>query len=121
MESFQQQLEDILNDYSTQTMKNVDECCMDVSRDCAEKLHQTSPKKTGKYAKGWAVKEVKGGKLTTSTWVTHNKHYQLTHLLEKGHVKRGGNGRVPASPHIKPVEEWAQNELPKEIKNKLGG
>ena len=120
MESFQQQLEDILNDYATEVRETVDNCCMETAKDCGNKLKQTSPKKTGKYAKGWAVKEVKQG-IGASTWVVHNKtSYQLTHLLEKGHAKRNG-GRVRAIPHIKPVEKWAQDELPKDIMHKLGG
>lgn len=120
MEKLQQQLEEILNDYATEVRETVDNCCMETARECGNKLKQTSPKKSGKYAKGWAVKEVKHG-IGASTWVVHNKtSYQLTHLLEKGHAKRNG-GRVRAIPHIKPVETWAQNELPKEIMNKLGG
>ena len=61
----------------------------------------SNTKKTGRYNKGWRAKKV-GNKI-----VVHNKtDYQLTHLLEHGHVKRGG-GRVPAKVHIRPAEQRA--------------
>ena len=121
MESLQEQLEKLLDTYATQVRNDVNECCMETAKECGLKLRQTSPKHKGKYAKGWAVKEVATGGFEQSTWVVYNKtSYQLTHLLEKGHAKRNG-GRVRAIPHIKPVETWAQQELPKELKDKLGG
>jgi hypothetical protein len=42
----------------------------------------------------------------------------LTHLLENGHVirnKKGDYGRTSGKKHIKPVEEWAVDELPRRI------
>lgn len=120
MKDISDQMEDILEDYSTEVRKTVDDCCLDVAKQSGQRLRETSPKKSGKYAKGWAIKEQKTSGFGQSTWVVYNKRYQLTHLLEKGHAKRNG-GRVRAIPHIKPVEEWAQNELPKELKDKLGG
>ncbi|PEA23091.1 hypothetical protein CON40_01475 [Bacillus cereus] len=71
------------------------------------KLKQGSPKKTGAYRKGWRKK--KEGKGV----VIHNTQGQLTHLLENGHAKVGG--RVPAQVHIRPVEEYVIDELPRRI------
>ena len=51
------------------------------AKESVQKLRNTSPKKTGGYARGWAVKRerARGG---LSDFVVHNsKHYQLTHLL----------------------------------------
>lgn len=46
--------------------------------------------------------------------------YQLTHLLEHGHAKRGG-GRVPAKPHIAAAEQAGIEQLEKEIQKALEG
>ena len=55
--------------------------------------------------------------------IVHNRtDYQLTHLLENGHVirnKKGEYGRTRPIKHIAPVAEWAENELPNEIERGL--
>ncbi|MGG1791712.1 HK97 gp10 family phage protein [Bacillus mycoides] len=76
------------------------------------KLKQSGPKKTGDYRKGWRKK--KDGKSV----VIHNTKGQLTHLLENGHATVGG-GRVPAQVHIRPVEEYVIDELPRRIERTI--
>ncbi|UYO18748.1 HK97 gp10 family phage protein [Bacillus sp. 41-22] len=84
----------------------------DVADIAVGKLKQNSPKKTGGYRKGWRKK--KDGK----SIVIHNTKGQLTHLLENGHAKAGG-GRVPEKVHIRPVEEYVINELPRRIERAI--
>ena len=105
-----QVLDEINKDVETSTRKNIDR----TAKESVQKLRNTSPKKTGSYAKGWGTK--KQGDMDV---VVHNRtDYQLTHLLENGHVirnKKGTYGRTHGIKHIAPVEEWAADELPRRI------
>ena len=84
--------------YTESVKKEVEVIKEDVTKEAVSLLKQKSPRDSGDYAKNWAKKKV--GK----NIVIYNRKYQITHLLEFGHVKRGG-GRVAAKVHIRPVEE----------------
>ena len=72
---------------------------------------------TGKYKKSWAVKTTKENANAMEVTV-HSKRYQLTHLLEFGHAKRGG-GRTRAFPHIAPAEQAGIEQLTRDIERDL--
>lgn len=121
-QTVEQQMNRILTDYSKDVIRETDEAFDSIAKESVQKLKSSSPKRKGKYARGWTKTTEKGGGLKTNTVVVHNKVYQLTHLLENGHIIRnakGTYGRVAGIKHIAPVEEWAAEELPNMIKRKL--
>lgn len=81
-------------------------------------IKANAPKKTGAYSKSWAVKTTKETSNALELTVHSKNKYQLAHLLEYGHAKRGG-GRTQAQPHIAPAEEKAVQELEEDIRRAL--
>lgn len=88
--------------------------------DVKKDISANAPVRTGKYKKSWAVKKVSETSESIEVVVHSKNRYQIAHLLENGHAKRGG-GRVRAIPHIKPAEAKGEKELVDKIKRKLGG
>ena len=77
-----------------------------------------APVKSGKYKKSWTVKTTKENSNSLEVTVHSRNRYQLAHLLEFGHAKRGG-GRTRAFPHIAPAEAKAAELLEKEVERAL--
>lgn len=69
-----------------------------------KEISSNAPKRTGKYAKSWTAKKTKENSHSLEMTVHSKNRYQLAHLLEKGHAKRG-SGRVAGKLHIAPAEE----------------
>ena len=114
-ESITAQMKEILDAFNGKVNDALEKAADTVADESVSKLQNTSPRRSGAYASGWAVK-----KESAKEVIVHNSdHYQLTHLLENGHVirnKKGTYGRAPAHKHIKPVETWANNEFQRRIK-----
>lgn len=107
-----------LNEYAglcTDTMKAaVNETGKEVKKD----IQAGAPVRTGKYKKSWTTKKVAENS-NSITVVVHSKdRYQIAHLLEHGHAKRGG-GRVNGTPHIAPAEEKGVESLKEKIERGL--
>lgn len=113
-ESVSAQMKELLDEIDKDVQESTKRNIGTVSKEAVQKLKNTSPRATGSYAKGWGVK--REGDMDV---VVHNRtDYQLTHLLENGHVirnKKGTYGRTSGIKHIAPVEEWAVDELPRRI------
>ena len=100
-----------LETYSAEITKNINENVKEVADTTAETLKKGGAYKerTGKYTPDWSVTARKAVSTTQGEqYSVHNrKHYQLTHLLEKGHVTRNGS-RTRAFEHILPAEQAAE-------------
>lgn len=79
-----------------------------------------APVDTGKYKKSWSVKNVWEDSESIELVVHSRNRYQIAHLLEHGHAKRGG-GRVAAKPHIASAEQRGNEKLVQTIEQKLKG
>lgn len=79
-----------------------------------------APVDTGKYKKSWSVKNVHEDSESIDLVVHSRNRYQIAHLLEHGHAKRGG-GRVAAKPHIAAAEQRGNEKLVTTIEQKLKG
>ncbi|EAG3249422.1 HK97 gp10 family phage protein [Listeria monocytogenes] len=89
-----------LKAYTKDVEKELEAVQKKVVSDGVRKIKQKSPVRKGTYASGWKMKKVVNG------YVIYNaKRPGLTHLLENGHAKRGGGGRVKGIKHIEPVEQ----------------
>ena len=83
-----------------------------------DEIKANAPKKTGQYAASWTAKTTLESSHALQITVHSPKKYQLAHLLENGHAKRGG-GRVNGTPHIAPAEEAGIRQLEADIERAL--
>lgn len=113
---FSGKLKEILTDYSDEVKRKAENILPIVAKEVVAELKETSPKDTGKYAKGWRA-TIETGRLG-NTLVIHNRSYYLTHLLENGYVHRNGK-RVEGKKHILPASEFAEEEYVKLLQREL--
>lgn len=114
-------INDILAGYGDDIQALIQDEAVRIAKEGIKTLKATSPKNKratanrGRYAKGWSVKkEIKRGEVHC---IIHNRtDYQLTHLLEKSHLKRNG-GKTKPIVHIAPVEEQCISQYVKNVEN----
>lgn len=108
-----------LEQYNQEVTDELKEEIQETAKICGKEIKLNSPKLTGSYKKGWRVKKVYEDQNDIRVKIFNKTDYQLTHLLEHGHIKAGG-GRVDAHPHIGPAEQKASERLGKRVKVIVG-
>ena len=102
-----------ISTYTEEVQKAIEEEIDTTANKVKDEIKAKSPVLTGSYKKGWAVKK-ESSKGTVKRIVYNKTDYQLTHLLEHGHVNRDGT-RTHGKAHIGPVWDKYQSELNKRI------
>lgn len=111
-----------LENFKDATDEACDKGVSETAKTAVQELRNAHPPGSGEYGswdeynKGWKVMQTKTDKRYHKKATIHNAtHYQLTHLLEKGHALVKG-GHTAAFKHIAPVAEKCDDELLKNIK-----
>ena len=109
-----------LREYSSLAADEMKEAVREAGNTVRDEIREKAPKDTGIYAKSWTVKKQRETSSSLSLTVHSRNRYQLAHLLEFGHAKRGG-GRVSAKPHIADAEAAGIRQLEEDIRKALEG
>lgn len=109
-----------LTEYANIATEDMKKAVRKAGNTVRKEIQETAPQDTGAYSKSWQAKKVRETS-NSLTLVVHSKNrYQLAHLLEFGHAKRGG-GRVEGKAHIAPAEAKGVEQLQDEIERALRG
>ena len=93
-----------LQEYAKLASSEVKRAVRKSAKTVKEEIEAGAPSRTGRYKSSWVATKQEESSQSLQMVVHSKDRYQLTHLLEKGHAKRGG-GRVAARPHIAPAEQ----------------
>ncbi|MFR2774393.1 MAG: HK97 gp10 family phage protein [Anaerostipes sp.] len=109
---------DGLKEYADLATDDLKAAVKKTGNEVRKQIQSTAPKASGKYSKSWSVKTTKESSNGMEVTVYSRNRYQLEHLLEFGHAKRGG-GRVAARPHIAVAEQAGIESFEQAIERSL--
>lgn len=114
------QAREIFDEYAEEVQEATELTFEEVAKESRNQLREKSPvdengKRRGRYSRGWRAE--KDG---WNSWYVYNEtDWQLTHLLEDGHIVKNRFGEYgrwnPKDKHIEPVEKWAQSVTPERV------
>ena len=109
-----------LENYRDLAVDEINKAVKEAGETVKKEIAARAPQDTGKYAKSWVSKETAHTAMGIEVTVHSPSRYRIAHLLEHGHVKRGG-GRVEARPHIAQAEEIGEKQLEEDLRKALEG
>lgn len=122
VDNLAKEIEKALDEFVGVTEEACEKGVRETAKDAVSELRSAHPSGSGQYGSwdeyngSWKVMQTKTDKRYHRKATIHNEnHYQLTHLLEKGHALVQG-GRTRAFPHIAPVAEKCEGELIQNIR-----
>jgi hypothetical protein len=107
-----------LKKYANLATDDMKEAVKQTAESVKKNIEEAAPVRTGCYKKSWRIKKIREKANSLDVVVHSSNRYQLAHLLEYGHAKRGG-GRVEGKPHIEPAAEKGEQDLIDAIEEKL--
>lgn len=112
-------VEEELDRFEDATLGEVREAVRDTAESVRDDIERHAPRRTGAYARSWSVAVEEQTATEVKMAVHSTNRYELTHLLEFGHAKRGG-GRVAGIPHIAPARDRGEETLERELEREVG-
>lgn len=109
----------MLREYGEEVSQIVPKVTKEVLVEASDELKSAGDFKGKKYRRSWTY-DIDDFGYRVEGIVYNEKHYQLTHLLEFGHVKQNG-GRTRAFPHIEPVNKQVQEKFEKKLIERIQG
>lgn len=121
---FAYEVNKILGEYQRGLYTQLEPTMRKTANETRKVLRSTSPKRTGKYGRGWEYELKVNSRLGGGSITLYDARPGLTHLLEKGHVTRNGLDRsypaTPAHPHIAAAQEQAEKQFLENLQKVLG-
>lgn len=111
-------ISDILTTYSEDATESIKEAVKTVASETVKEIAAASPRKSGKYARGWKTKIAFDSPFERRVIIYNKAKPQITHLLEHGHA---GPRPAPAHPHIRHAEQKAIEKLERLVEKAVKG